>query len=118
MGHPVPHGGVSVLRNLRVDTLICPSTKYWDIEFLLGFMSLVEMAAIHDLQIGDLSKDDRLVWPYNKCGRFTVKSRYHWAFSRMHDHIGLPISLGNSLIPHVWEFIWQLNIPPKIRHFL
>lgn len=81
-------------------------------------MSQDEMAAILDLQIGDLSKEDRLVWPYDKRGRFTVKSRYHWEFSGMHDHVGLPLSHGNSLSPRVRTFTWKLNIHPKIRHFL
>lgn len=118
MGHLVPRGRVLVSRTLRVDTLICPSTKSWDIDFLIGFLSQNEMAAIRDLQIEDLSKVDRLVWPYDKRGRFLVQSRYHWEFSRMHSPAGLPLSPGTFLYPRVWTFIWKLNTPPKIRHFL
>lgn len=84
----------------------------------MGFLSQNEMAVIHDLQIGDLSKADQLVWPYNKCGRFTVQSGYHWEFSRMLSSAGLPLSSGTSLSPRVWTFIWKLNTPQKNRHFL
>ncbi|KAM1078414.1 hypothetical protein ACFX19_026088 [Malus domestica] len=46
MGHLVPRVRVFVSRNLSDDTLICPSTKSWDIDFLMGFMSHNEMATV------------------------------------------------------------------------
>lgn len=37
----------------------------------------VELNAILDTVIGDPANRDRLVWPFDKRGRFTVKSGYH-----------------------------------------
>ncbi|KAM0959187.1 hypothetical protein ACFX15_023784 [Malus domestica] len=117
-GHMLPRGGVLVSRNTRVGTLICTITKSWDIDFMLGFISQEEMVAIRDIEIWDLSESDKLVWPYDKRGRFTVKSGYHCEHSRATNLAGLPISHGSYVSLHVWKTIWKLNTPPKLRHFV
>lgn len=100
-GHPLPRGGVLMLRNTRVETLICTTTKSWDIDFLSGFISYDEIVAIRDIEIRDLSKSDRLVWPYNKRESFTMKLGYHWEHSRATDVASLPLSHGRYVSSHV-----------------
>lgn len=77
LGHPMPRGEVVVFRNTRVKSLICENSRSWDIDFLMAFLSSEEKITILDIVIGDTSKKDRLVWPFDKHGGYTVKSGYH-----------------------------------------
>ncbi|KAB2628043.1 ribonuclease H protein [Pyrus ussuriensis x Pyrus communis] len=61
VGHPVPRGEVAMLRNTRVELLMCTNNKSWDIDFLMAFLSTKEMNVIQDTVIGDTSKMDRLL---------------------------------------------------------
>ncbi|XP_048426615.1 uncharacterized protein LOC125470898 [Pyrus x bretschneideri] len=66
LGRSSPIGEVVVTRNLRVDTLICPQSRDWNINFLLPFLSVVDQEAIEGyrwLQSRSLSVRDHLL-PY------------------------------------------------------
>lgn len=117
-GLPILMGKATVSRNTRVESLICPNTKTWNIDFLEGVISREQMRVIHDLDIGDVSKSDWLVWPYDKLCNFTVKSGYHWAHARVSHLAGVPSSHITSLSPQVWKTLWKVNAPPKLRHFM
>lgn len=82
LGHPFPRCKVAVSINTQVKSLICQNTITWDIDFLRAFLSVEEQNEILDTFVKDISKRDRLVWPFNKRVRYTVKSRYHWAHLR------------------------------------
>lgn len=115
LGRPTPLGSVHVSRNLRVESLINPVTGVWDVDFLKPFLEQPELETILDLHIGDSSRSDRLIWPFEKNGKFSIKSGYHWAIDR---YISPPNS-SLSLIPTCfWKLVWSLKTPPKIRSFL
>lgn len=118
VGHSLSRGGVAVSRNTRVEALMCTNNKSWDIDFLMAFLSSEEMNAIRDTMIGDNSKWDQLVWPFDKRGRYTVKLGYHWAHSMAHCFMGQSLSYIRHILEHVWKVIWKLNTPPKLWHFL
>lgn len=40
VGHPMSMGDVAVLRNTRVESLICANSKSWNINFLMPFVYL------------------------------------------------------------------------------
>lgn len=73
----IPLGTVQVSKNLMVSSLICPVNGEWDIDFLKPFMVEKEFDAILETHIGEPSLRDRLVWPFEKRGMFSVKSKYH-----------------------------------------
>lgn len=79
----------------------------------MGFLSAEELDAIRGTMIGDLSKPDRLVWPFDKRGSFTVKSGYHWARSSSTRPLG-----GRNVPTQVCKVIWKVNSLPKLCHFL
>ena len=114
VGRPVPLGTAQVSRNLSVNSLICPDSGDWDIDFLKPFLTTEAFNAILETHIGDNALLDRLVWPFDKRGVYSVKSGYHWA----HMHAQPLGNRPNSIPSEIWKFIWQLKIPPKLRCFL
>ncbi|KAM1672854.1 hypothetical protein ACFXTN_037707 [Malus domestica] len=77
LGRPSPLGSVQVSKNLKVKSLICPVSGEWDLDFLKPFLADSEVEAILDLQTGDPMLNDRLVWPFDKRGSYSVKSDYY-----------------------------------------
>ena len=97
-GIPSPLGSVQVSSNLRVDSLICKDSGEWDIEFLEPFLVRPEFDAILDVLIGDIIERDRLIWPFEKKGVYSVKSGYRWTFERGYSPIyHLPASIPDFL---------------------
>ncbi|CAN6682317.1 unnamed protein product [Malus baccata var. baccata] len=93
-------------------------SRDWDIIFLLHFFSVADQEAIEGTPIGDISRRNRLIWAATKNGRYTVKSGYRSLQSRS-------LSMRDHHLPHVrsipeelWNCIWKVDVPPKIRHFL
>ncbi|XP_062005742.1 uncharacterized protein LOC133722901 [Rosa rugosa] len=56
---------------------------------------------------------DRLIWHYDKRGRFSTKSAYALAFSEFHDSGVATSHPGN--ISSFWKQIWFAQIPGKVK---
>ncbi|CAN6679920.1 unnamed protein product [Malus baccata var. baccata] len=118
LGHPLPLGSVPVSPNLRVSSLICPSSRRWDLNFLLPFLSDSDRKAIEETPIGDLSRNDRIIWGGSRNGIYLVKSGYRWIQSRSLERRDRRLSNVRRVPSVVWKAIWKLEVPPKLRHFL
>ncbi|CAN6678460.1 unnamed protein product [Malus baccata var. baccata] len=116
-GRPLPRGGVQVSRNTQVAALVCPTTGGWDIEFLKPFISAREYDAIVDIQIGDPNLWDRLIWPYDRRGMYTVKLGYHCVHAKTAHRVNLGSSSSWSVPNNLWNVLWKLHTPPKLRGF-
>ncbi|KAM2950773.1 hypothetical protein COP2_000350 [Malus domestica] len=117
-GHPLPLGEVSVSSNLRVSSLIDASSCQWDIDFLRPFLSMADQRAIQETIIGDSRWNDRLIWAANRNGKYSVNSGYRWLQVRPMDVREHRLPAVRSIPKSLWTCIWQLDVPPKIRHFL
>ncbi|KAB2600004.1 hypothetical protein D8674_010275 [Pyrus ussuriensis x Pyrus communis] len=87
-------------------------------ELYQPFISGEAMQAIEETPLGDLSRKDRLIWDLSKNGCYSVKSGYRWLQNRS-------IAVRDKRRPSVrevpkalWKGIWNLEVPPKLRHFL
>lgn len=58
LGHPTPRCPTPITMNTRVSSLICLSTRSWDIDFLRSFIPEVEVKAICDIPLGNCSSRD------------------------------------------------------------
>ena len=109
---------IAVTSNLRVNSLICPASRQWDINFLLPFLLVRDRQAILTTPIGAPNRPDRIVWDYSKNGIFTVRSGYSWIQSQnlgARDH---RLVAARQVPTSLWRAIWKLEVPPKLRHFL
>ncbi|CAN6554430.1 unnamed protein product [Malus baccata var. baccata] len=118
LGKPSPLGTVQVFRNLRVNSLICNGSGDWEVDFLKPFVVDDEIKAILEIPLGDPTLKDRLVWPFEKKGAYSVKSGYHWALSRTHVHRNLHPHRSDMIPTQLWKCMWSLKVPPKIRVFM
>lgn len=94
--------------------LISPANGEWDIDFLKPFISTVEYDAILETELGDPSIWDRLVWPLDKRGVYSVKSGYHRAYERVIPRVNPGSSSSLSIPGSIWKVVWKLHTPPKI----
>ncbi|KAM1521833.1 hypothetical protein ACFX10_012017 [Malus domestica] len=117
-GHPMPLGTVSVTSNLRVSSLIDSFSRQWDFDFLRPFLSLEDQRAIQETIIGDSRWKDKLVWAANRNGKYSVKSGYRWLQIRSIEARDHQMPVVRSISQTLWKCIWQLAVPPQIRHFL
>ena len=77
-----------------------------------------EFKLILGTHLGYLHSLDRLVWPFEKRGSYSVRYGYHWALDRSRAQ-GAAAPFRSNLIPkHVWKCVWKLEVPPKIRCFM
>ncbi|KAL5836959.1 hypothetical protein ACOSQ3_014128 [Xanthoceras sorbifolium] len=100
--------------NLKVASLISPSSHSWD----LAKLDQVFVAADRDsileipLSLGDCN--DSLIWHFDKNGEYSVKSGYRVAAQEK-----LSLKGSSSCADSKWWLaLWNLNIPPKIKIFI
>lgn len=58
---------------------------------------------------------DRLIWHYTPHGGFTVISAYTLGFQFCPE---FHMSGSSSTSTEGWSLIWDMKIPPKVRHFM
>ncbi|KAL6134961.1 hypothetical protein ACLB2K_067189 [Fragaria x ananassa] len=73
---------------------------------------------ITSLPIGDCNAQDRLIWPHNKAGVYTVKSGYHWVQGMSVSSGPSSVTSSHSIDKRIWKSIWAIKNLPKIRLFL
>ncbi|KAM1033721.1 hypothetical protein FF1_037183 [Malus domestica] len=83
----------------------------WDIDFLKPFISASEFVAIQETQIGVPCLDDRLVWPFDRRGLYTVKSGYHCVHAKREQRVNFGSSSSVTVPGKLWKAIWNLNTP-------
>ncbi|XP_024155933.1 uncharacterized protein LOC112163903 [Rosa chinensis] len=86
-----------------VNELIDWDTHTWVLDQVLHLLHPSEVVNILTIPIGSGERDDRLLWPWNKDGRYTVKSGYHWIHSN--DSFPSNSTTGSSHVinSRVWK---------------
>lgn len=100
-----------------VHEVINVSTKSWKERDIRALVCQEEADAILSIPISQSGRMDFLVWHPNPNGIYSVKSGYHLALEDAKAK--LPPIASSSFHPpdKVWKFIWNLNIPQKLKHF-
>ena len=80
------------------------------------------MASILSILISRSDLGDILIWHHSKNGEYTVKSGYGLALGLMENGdlgkkgFGAPSSTSN--LKQVWNKIWSLDVPNKLKFFV
>ncbi|KAK9996844.1 hypothetical protein SO802_021530 [Lithocarpus litseifolius] len=101
----------------RVLDLIDCSNYQWDKELVATVFHRFDADAILRIPLSHSYVSDVLLWLHNKNGRYSVKSGYHISRlllkeARCEGESSAPVS--NS---YVWDKIWKLQVPNKIKVF-
>ncbi|KAL4318880.1 hypothetical protein GQ457_18G015470 [Hibiscus cannabinus] len=102
----------------RVANLLDPNQRQWSHYKLSNLFNPSEINAISSIPIGGPNVKDELIWPYSKNREYSVKSGYHLSFSS--KQVPPPTSSSNDVNSDqdLWDSIWSINTPPKIRAFI
>ena len=99
-----------------VSDLFLPGTRRWDEELLDCNFYLWEVEIIKGIYVSQVVDTDTLVWPLTPDGMYSVRSAY-WLYSEL-SRQALPSSSTGEGDKGLWNGIWKLRVPPKVRHFL
>jgi hypothetical protein len=100
----------------KVSSLIDLPRREWKERVINHVFLPLEAGLIQGMPLSHQAAQDKLIWPHTPSGIFSVRSAYHFLLTA---HQGdTPSSSNNNTGPGLWNKIWDLPIPPKIRHFL
>jgi len=63
---------------IRVRSLIKPSTRSWDLKLLQALFNTKEVKMIKCIPLGNAMAEDKLIWPHVQSGVYLVKSGYYF----------------------------------------
>jgi hypothetical protein len=100
----------------KVSSLIDPIKMEWK-ECVINHVFLpLEVNLILGIPLSHHPAQDKIIWAHTPTGTFSVRSAYHFL---LNNHYGdKPSPSNSSSSSGLWKKIWDLPIPPKIRHFL
>ncbi|XP_023884969.2 uncharacterized protein LOC111997138 [Quercus suber] len=119
---PVKHSPLIVspriesLAGAKVCTFTDPNHEYWNNEVIDSTMLNFEAEIIKKIPLCDIDQLDTLTWPYNPKGEYTVKSGYQF-LQMVYRNLQLGQSDSSWLKP-LWQAIWGLPIPSKVRNLV
>ena len=102
-------------KNMRVCDLFNPNIRQWHLQLLLDTFRPTTVANIQLINLGTTTSCDKLVWKENKKGLFSIKTAYQVA-SRMKQVE--QVEHSSARVDKMWNRIWQLHVPPKVRNFV
>ena len=102
-------------KNMRVCDLFNPNTRQWHLQLLLNTFRPTTVANIQLINLGTTTSCDKLIWKENKKGVFSIKTAYRVA-SRM-KQVEQEEHSSAWVDKKMWNCIWQLHVPPKVRNF-
>ncbi|KAL5777565.1 hypothetical protein ACOSP7_010491 [Xanthoceras sorbifolium] len=105
---------ISPLEDLKVASLISPSSHSWDLDRLDQIFVAADRDSILEIPLSFGDCIDSLIWHFDKNEEYSVKSGYRVAAQ---EKLSLK---GSSSCPDSkwWLALWNLNIPPKIKIFI
>ncbi|CAN6580853.1 unnamed protein product [Malus baccata var. baccata] len=110
------------LQASMVSDLIDPENREWKIDIVNGGFLKEDVSSILSIPLSKHGMSDRLVWHYSKNGEYTVRTGYGIAMGLMENGDlgkkgrGMPSSA--SSLTHVWNKIWKLEVPNKMKFFI
>lgn len=101
----------------RVSDLIDPTTGHWDEQLVMKTFWHVDVQRILDIPLSLHEMRDFLAWNPTKTGVFMVRSAYKVEWE---SQFGTKLQqlAGPSFVANVWDSVWSLLCPAKIKIFI
>lgn len=90
-----------------VNTIMVPGQRQWDTDLIADIFNTRDAALILQVPLSTRQDEDRWFWLADTKGKFTVRSCYN-----------VLNSASNGSTSKVWKFLWGLEVPGKVKHFL
>lgn len=104
---------VEGFENATMDLLIDAETRTWNEELVDGLFAPEEAELIKRIPLARGSAEDILFWPHSSNGRYSCKTGYR--FLKEENEL---IPFGEPVNTKLWNGIWALNCPNKIKNFM
>ena len=101
----------------RVSDLIDWSVHQWDRERIYMLFNQFDAEVILRIPLSRRQVQDKLVWKYCRNGKYAIKSGYHVARMLDGDTNGREESSRQKVDHWVWNQLWQICVPSKIKVF-
>ena len=105
---------VEGFEDIKVQDLIDTVTHNWDDCLIRGIFNTQEVSLIKSIPLWPTPVADKLTWPFNALGTYTVKLGYKF-LAREELHNQSPRHHHNS---ELWKLIWDLDVPNKVKNFV
>lgn len=99
-----------------VADLIDPVCKCWDTSRIRQNFLPLDAIKILQTPIAWNYNEDTIWWPFSRAGDFSVKTGYFQAKKHEPRKQQGPSSSGR-ISQKLWELIWRVNVPQKMKHF-
>lgn len=98
-----------------VDELINPGTGWWDEALIRSIFSPLDVESILRIPLSDQLPEDFVAWNATKLYCFSVRSAYYIEWEHQFGPRLRRAPTETSSINPVWDILWKLQIPSKIK---
>lgn len=88
----------------------------WNVKLIQSIFWEEETKAMLSIPVGQILREDKLIWAMIDKGLFTVKSAYFFALNLKGESRGAPSNIEART--RKWKFFWDLSVPTKVKNFL
>lgn len=103
---------------LMVSTISNPISMQWNLSSICDAISDRDLEIFLTLPLGDGSESDRVIWPLNRNGDYSVKSGYHLIHSGDSSNVHLRPSSLHAPTNVLRKVIWNSSLIPKLKKLL
>ncbi|CAL8152383.1 unnamed protein product [Prunus armeniaca] len=100
-----------------VNDLIDRDLREWNLASISNVIEPDVANLIRAIPLCNLTREDTLIWPWNKDGFFSVRSGYHWAMENLVAVCSVPEHHSHQVDKKLWKSIWSMKVLPKIKLF-
>ncbi|MCH98722.1 ribonuclease H protein, partial [Trifolium medium] len=99
------------LDDMRVSDILEPNVKQWNSTLITSILGMQLGSRILQTPLFDSVSHDKIIWRFEKNGKYSVKSAYRYCIEDTLDLSHLKVQ-GN------WNLVWQIQAPPKVKNFM
>ncbi|CAJ2643989.1 unnamed protein product [Trifolium pratense] len=99
------------LADMRVSDILEPNVKQWNPTLVTSMLGTQLGSRILKTPLFDSVSHDKIIWRFEKNGKYSVKSAYRYCIEDTLD-------LSHLKVPGDWNLVWQIQAPPKVKNFM